>query len=319
MSRQPLSSTEDGQGATLASMMFERLREDILEGQWPAGEKLRIETLEAHYNVGASPIREALNRLTSVRLVEQVEQVERRGFRVATLSDEDLLDLVRARRLLNEVVVRESLLNADEAWEEKVVFAYHRMWRCPMMVASGHTNREWELLHRKFHASIIAACPSKWLLDFHEQLFDSANRHRRLNRRGQDEEYTRLEHRQMMEAAVSRDIPLTIKLLNDSVDTLLTQRDCGHAKVSGEGRRPRAARASRSGICCRLGVRRRLPRHPEDLRPRCRTPRPQPLTPSLRLPRAHPLRGVGSQPRRGEAPLPKRRVLHSPCRSHRPS
>jgi len=222
MSRQPPSNTEDGQAATLASIVFERLREDILESRWLPGEKLRIEALQTHYDVGASPIREALNRLSSVGLVEQVE---RRGFRVATLSDDDLLDLVRARRLLNEVVVRESLLNADEAWEEKVVFAYHRMWRCPMTTASGHTNREWELLHRKFHASIIAACPSKRLLDFHEQLFDSADRHRRRNVRNLDEEFTRVEHREMMEAAVSRDIPLTIKLLNDSIDTLVAHLD----------------------------------------------------------------------------------------------
>ena len=239
MSRQPLLMTEDGQGSTLASKVFERLREDILEGQWPPGEKLRIETLQERYQVGASPIREALNRLTSVRLVEQVE---RRGFRVATLSDDDLLDLIRARRLLNEVVVRESLLHADEAWEETVVFAYHRMWRCPMTVASGQTNREWELLHRKFHAAIIAACPSKWLLDFHEQLFDSADRHRRLNVRRLDPEFTRVEHREIMEAAVSRDVPLTIKLLNESVDTLNTHREPSEA--SSQGNVTAAARSS---------------------------------------------------------------------------
>ncbi|MEJ7687376.1 MAG: GntR family transcriptional regulator [Variovorax sp.] len=212
--------TDEGQGSTLASMVFERLREDILEGQLAPGEKLRIETLQERYQVGASPIREALNRLSSVRLVEQVE---RRGFRVATLSNDDLLDLIRARRLLNEVVVRESLLHGDEAWEQQLVFGYHRMWRCPMTVASGHTNREWELLHRKFHAALIAACPSKWLLDFHELLFDSADRHRRLNVRRLDAEFTRVEHREIMEAAVSRDTPLTVRLLNESMDTLVTQ------------------------------------------------------------------------------------------------
>lgn len=216
---QPLLTVPDeGQGSTLASMVFERLREDILEGQLPPGEKLRIENLQERYKVGASPIREALNRLTSVRLVEQVE---RRGFRVATLSGEDLLDLIRARRLLNEVVVRESLLHGDDDWEEKLVFAYHRMWRCPMTVPSGQTNREWELLHRKFHAAIISACPSKWLLDFHEQLFDSADRHRRVNVRRLKADFTHSEHREIMEAAVSRDVPLTVKLLNDSMDTLV--------------------------------------------------------------------------------------------------
>ncbi|MDM0044421.1 GntR family transcriptional regulator [Variovorax dokdonensis] len=239
MSRNPSSISEDTQGSTLASMVFERLREDILEGQWPPGEKLRIETLQEHYQVGASPIREALNRLTSVRLVELVD---RRGFRVATLSDADLLELIHARKLLNELVVRESLLHADDAWEEAVVFAYHRMWRCPMTTESGQTNREWELLHRKFHAAVIAACPSKWLLDFHEQLFDCADRHRRRNVRQLDAEFTRMEHREIMEAAVSRDVPLTIKLLNDSIDTLVTQRE---QEAGGTARaRPEPARSS---------------------------------------------------------------------------
>jgi GntR family carbon starvation induced transcriptional regulator len=232
MSRQPLLITDDGQGSTLASMVFERLREDILEGQLPPGEKLRIEALQERYQVGGSPIREALNRLSAVRLVEQVE---RRGFRVTTLSNDDLLDLIRARSLLNEVVVRESLLQGDEAWEEQVVFAYHRMWRCPMTIESGHTNREWELLHRKFHAAIIAACRSKWLLDFHELLFDSADRHRRLNVRQLDAEYTRVEHREIMEAAVSRDTALTIRLLNDSMDTMVVEQSKGNADLSRTG------------------------------------------------------------------------------------
>ena len=242
MNRRSPPIADDGQGATLASLVFERLREDILEGHLPPGEKLRIEALQKRYEVGASPIREALNRLSSVRLVEQVE---RRGFRVATLSHEDLLDLIRARQLLNEIVVRESLQNGDDAWEESVVVAYHHMWRCPMTVASGHASREWELVHRKFHFAIISACPSKWLLDFHEQLFDSADRHRRLNVRRLDAEFTRAEHREIMEAAVNRDVPLTIKLLNDSIDTLVTRRRTASSDAAAE---PVAANASAQAL-----------------------------------------------------------------------
>lgn len=218
MSRPQLQTPDEGNGTTLASLVFERLREDILDGKLAPGEKLRIESLQERYQVGASPIREALNRLTSVRLVEQVE---RRGFRVATLSDEDLLELLQARRLLNEVIVRESLLHGNEDWEEAVVYAYHRMWRCPMTHSSGQINREWELLHRRFHASLIAACPSKWLLEFHELLFDAADRHRRLNERGADEEFTRTEHRTIMEAAMSRDVERTVRLLNESMNALV--------------------------------------------------------------------------------------------------
>lgn len=211
-------SNDAGQAATLASQVFERLREDILEGRLGPGEKLRLEVLQERYQVGLSPLREALNRLTSVRLVEQVE---RRGFRVSTLSAEDLMDLIRARKLLNEVVVRESLVHGDDAWEEQVVSAYHRLWRCAMTLPSGAANRDWEVLHRKFHEALVAACPSRWLRDFHELLFDCADRHRRANVGRLNQQGTMDDHRQIMEAAIHRDSPRTIQLLNDDIDTLV--------------------------------------------------------------------------------------------------
>lgn len=213
----PLSN-DTGQAATLASQVFERLREDILEGRLGPGEKLRLEVLQERYQVGLSPLREALNRLISVRLVEQVE---RRGFRVSTLSAEDLMDLIRARKLINEVVVRESLVHGDDAWEEQVVSSYHRLWRCPMTLPSGAANRDWEVLHRKFHEALVAACPSRWLRDFHELLFDCADRHRRLNVGRLDQQGTMDDHRQIMEAAIHRDSPRTIQLLNDDIDSLM--------------------------------------------------------------------------------------------------
>ncbi|MDM0014849.1 hypothetical protein QTH87_20565 [Variovorax sp. J22P168] len=67
------------------------------------------------------------------------------------------------------------------------------------------------------------------MLDFHEQLFDSTDRHRRLDVRRLDAEFTRAEHREIMDAAVSRDTALTIKLLNDSIDTLITRRNSSEA------------------------------------------------------------------------------------------
>ena len=92
-----------------------------------------------------------------------------------------------------------------------------------MTLADGHTNREWELLHRRFHAALIAACASRWLIEFHELLFDSADRHRRLMFPPRPR-HTRLEHRDIMEAAVSRNVPLTIRLLNESMQTLVTRQ-----------------------------------------------------------------------------------------------
>jgi len=216
---------ESSQSATLASTVFERLREDILEGHFQPGEKLRIGALQERYEVGASPIREALNRLMSISLVQQVD---RRGFRVLPLGAEDLMELNRTRCWVNEVVIRESIGHGDEAWEEAIVLAFHRLWRCPMFLPSGQVNREWELLHRKFHASLIAACPSKWMRDFHEVLFDRADWARRASAKRLDQAASMADHRAIMEAVLSRDVALAVSLLNRAIGLLVPDSDTGH-------------------------------------------------------------------------------------------
>jgi len=59
------------------------LREMLLTGALPAGEKLKIEQLRTQLDMGASPVCEALSLLTSDMLVERVDQ---RGFRAAPAS-----------------------------------------------------------------------------------------------------------------------------------------------------------------------------------------------------------------------------------------
>lgn len=218
MSKQTTADNETGAPSTLASAVFEKLRLDILEGHIPPGEKLRIEALRERYNVGASPLREALNRLTAMHLVEQVDQ---RGFRVPPVSVEEFDELSRTRCWVNEIAIREAIAHGDQAWEEEIVLAFHRLWRTPPVLEGGHLNREWELLHRRFHAALIATCPSKWLRNFHETLFDYADRHRHLHvRRVRSDEDTTREHREIMEAVVQRDTPRAVRLLNEAILSL---------------------------------------------------------------------------------------------------
>lgn len=210
-------ASDASQSATLASTVFERLREDILEGRFQPGEKLRISALEERYQVGTSPIREALNRLMSISLVQQVD---RRGFRVLSLGADDLVELNRTRCWVNEIVIRESIAHGDSTWEEAIVLAFHRLWRCPMLMPDGHVSREWELMHRRFHASLIAACPSRWMRDFHEVLFDRADLARRASARRIDQERSLAEHGAIKDAVLSRNSELAVRLLNEAIGLL---------------------------------------------------------------------------------------------------
>jgi DNA-binding GntR family transcriptional regulator len=209
-----LSSELTGLAGTLASSVYERIREDILIGRLQPGEKLRIDTLRQRYTVGGSPIREALNRLSSEGLVLQHDQ---RGFGVLPASIEDLVELTRTRCQINEIMLRESLSHGDSKWEENVVLAHHRLSRTARYLKElpETPNPEWEKHHSLFHSSLVAACGSRWLINFSEFLFDLGDRYRHLvasfNRADRDSE---AEHRMIFDAVIDRDVTAATHLLN---------------------------------------------------------------------------------------------------------
>jgi DNA-binding GntR family transcriptional regulator len=211
----------DGSGAaerapaagTLATSVYDRLRADILSGALDPGGKLRVEFVRGRYGVGNSPVREALNRLSADGLVERQEQ---RGFFVAPVSREDLIELTTTRCWLEEVALRQSIANRTAAWEEGIVLAYHRLSRTQRSIDAEvyRVNPDWEARHRAFHHSLIAACGSRWLLGFCAQLGDWAYRYRQLavasvfpKRNERDE------HERIMAATVDGDADAAARLL----------------------------------------------------------------------------------------------------------
>lgn len=203
-------------GETQASAVYARLRHDVISTAIAPGQKLRVRELCARYGVGLNPLREALNRATRDGLVCQSDL---RGFFTAPVSKQNLLELTRARCLLAEVCLRESILHGDAVWEEGIVIAFHRLSRVPRY-AAGHVNElefdpAWEAAHRAFHRSLVAACGSSYLIEMDAQLFDAADRYRHLSRRSALSGTAARpdQHQAIMQAVLERDAPKAIALL----------------------------------------------------------------------------------------------------------
>ncbi len=210
---------ENTSSETLASMAYQRLRRDIINARLEPGGKLRVQELAGRYGVGPSPIREALNRLSRDGLVMLSD---RRGFSVTSVSREHLDELTKTRCWLNELALRQSIANGDAAWEEGAVLAYHRLTRLPRTIGAGPDatsyNPQWELAHRAFHSALIAACGSRWLAGFCEQLFDAGDCYRHLSRvSSMKRAQRRDEHRQLLDAIVARDADRAVALLTRHV------------------------------------------------------------------------------------------------------
>lgn len=186
---------------TLSDQAYTNLREDIIHGIFPPEAKLRIEHLRKEYGVGATPLREALSRLTADGFVTAEGQ---RGFRVAPVSIEDLEDLTEMRILMEKQALRESIRKGDDAWESRIVATFYQLEK--VEEAGAQETPEWEQRNRDFHAALISACTSSWLRRFYGILYDQHKRYRAIAI--SDHSVPRdlhKEHQELYEAALSRD------------------------------------------------------------------------------------------------------------------
>ena len=139
---------------SLTRQAFEQLRSDILHGRLRPTERLRINALAERYDVGATAIREALSRLVADGLVEAEEQ---RGFCVARVSREDLLDLTQTRIDVESLALRRAVERGDVEWESHLLSAFHRLSKAHLPTTPEH-RLLWAATHRQFHEALVAGC-----------------------------------------------------------------------------------------------------------------------------------------------------------------
>lgn len=209
-----LSPDHHGLPRTIAESIYRRIRQDILWGRFVPGSPLRSDQLRARYGVGISPLREALTRLASERLVTSVGQ---RGFRVAPLTAYDVEDTMKTRIVIEREALTRSIQNGDIAWETAVVAAFHALSRNPIPKEPGPATETWAMHHRQFHMALISACGSRWHMELAGLLFDQAERHRMLRVRFAPQKKlkrdTVREHKQIFDATLSRDVNAAVRAL----------------------------------------------------------------------------------------------------------
>lgn len=204
-------------GETLAAQVYERLRDDIILATLRPDQKLTMDLLKERYDVGMTPLREALYRLSSSMLVT-IEN--RRGFRVAPVSPAHLTEVIRAREEVEVILLRAAFENADVAWEGRIVAAFHALMRASGSRPNhGPYTASWEATHRDFHLALLSAARQPMLQEFHKSLWDHCSRYRNLAYPGRVKVSTVFDgHQQLMDAAVARDVELGCVLLRRHIN-----------------------------------------------------------------------------------------------------
>ena len=205
---------------TQASIVTDIIRRDIIAGIFQPGAKLLLRELSARYGVGTIPLREALTRLA---IAGFVAAVDRRGFRVASVSREELLDILRVMAHIEATALEDSIAHGDLAWEGRVVAAYHHLSKLPMVNnrIPGTLNPAWEDAHDAFHTTLLSACTSPWLLRLAAQLREHQARYRFLSVHEMEAGVRDVgaEHHAILAAVLDRDAGAASKTLVDHLNT----------------------------------------------------------------------------------------------------
>ncbi len=201
--------------------VHEQLRADILGGAYEPGSKLKFAELGARYGASVSVIREALTRLVEQRLVTSEPQL---GFRVQSLTLDDLHDLTATRISLELIALVSAMERGGLEWESALVAAHHRLQRTPVFAEHGPTRMsdEWESAHAAFHRALLEGCASPRLLAITDDLRASTELYRRWSLPLAPARDKAREHQRIFDAAIARDVTAASAALREHYEHTAT-------------------------------------------------------------------------------------------------
>lgn len=189
---------------TIADQTYQHIRRDIISGALPPGTKLAMEMLTKRYDVGLSPLREALVKLTGDALAVAEGQ---RGFWVSQISLDELQDTMNTRLLIEIQALSLAIKNGGPDWERAVKQTYAELSSLEDRLKEGDaaTFARWETANRRFHETLVSACGSKWLIRLRGMLHYHSERYRMISlAEARAERDVHDEHEAIVEAVLGR-------------------------------------------------------------------------------------------------------------------
>jgi DNA-binding GntR family transcriptional regulator len=144
---------------TLAERVFHQLQDAIVRGELPPGSKITEPGLAKTYGISRGPLREAMRRLESHRLIERVPHF---GARVVKLSVKELVELFDVREALESMAARlaAEFMTPDEIASLRQVLAVHER-QADLSKGVAYYQREGDL---DFHYLIVLGSHNRMLM-----------------------------------------------------------------------------------------------------------------------------------------------------------
>ncbi|MGD1887837.1 MAG: GntR family transcriptional regulator [Cohaesibacteraceae bacterium] len=203
-----LNAVNLGATSSSADIIFEALREAIVEGTMQDGDLLRQDQIATMFNVSRIPVREALARLEEQGLITNQRY---KGAVVSSLSLDEISELFEFRALLESDVIRRSVERiSDKSLDEAIDFA--------AQFARETDSNQWGRLNQQFHYTLYKDSNRPYHLQVISKALDNVGRYLRAQlvlTSGIDR--ARRQHAGILEAAIDRDAEAAAALTRDHI------------------------------------------------------------------------------------------------------
>ncbi|WP_430884527.1 GntR family transcriptional regulator [Fusibacter sp. JL216-2] len=196
---------------SLTSIIFEKIREDILNGMYNPGEKIVEAKLADELGVSRTPVREALKQLELDGLVENIPN---RGVIVKGVTAQDIKDIYTIREAIEGIAAKWSVERMSQEELDSLKEIYELM---EFYTFKKDVDKIFEL-NTRFHELIYNATKSRFLehvlRDF--QLFIKTTRYESLKSEGRMD-HTLREHKEILDAFIDRDEEKAVKKIIEHI------------------------------------------------------------------------------------------------------
>lgn len=160
---------ESYKNLSLLDMVYARIKEDILAGNYKAGERLVISKISDHLGISHTPINEALNRLV---MEGYVEFMPRKGMKVRELNMNEITETYEVRKMCElycaDKVV--ALAKSDQGYLTEIRRLEEAVAEGGYEKAVSDNFQSFFANEGKFHQYQVQACGNQKLFQMYQNL-----------------------------------------------------------------------------------------------------------------------------------------------------
>ncbi|HEY3573421.1 MAG TPA: GntR family transcriptional regulator [Arthrobacter sp.] len=165
----PMNQRSSGTGGRLLGRIYEAIQLRLLEGEYPAGSKLSVETIRTEFGVSKQPVMEALRLLSADGLVEIFPQI---GCIVTSYSLEEVEDFFRMFAGFESVIAAAAAQRRTDEQLDELYLAARRMDRLNSEPDSDKRARQYRIQNRNFHEIIHRMASSRVMTNMSRRMWD---------------------------------------------------------------------------------------------------------------------------------------------------